>query len=150
MRISIGTDHAGFRVKEAIKSFLMQKGYKVIDNGTYSEDSVDYPDFAKKVAQDILNNEADYGILLCGTGIGMSIAANKFKGIKAALCLLPKMASLSKMHNDANVLVLPGRLIGIDLALWIVEAFLESEFEGGRHEERVKKIEEFENHENCL
>jgi len=145
MRISIGTDHAGFRVKEAIKSFLMQKGYKVIDNGTYSEDSVDYPDFAKKVAQDILNNEADYGILLCGTGIGMSIAANKFKGIKAALCLLPKMASLSKMHNDANVLVLPGRLIGIDLALWIVEAFLESEFEGGR-----KKIEEFENHENCL
>lgn len=150
MRISIGTDHAGFRVKEAIKSFLMQKGYKVIDNGTYSEDSVDYPDFAKKVAQDILNNEADYGILLCGTGIGMSIAANKFKGIKAALCLLPKMASLSRMHNDANVLVLPGRLIGIDLALWIVEAFLESEFEGGRHEERVKKIEEFENHENCL
>lgn len=150
MRISIGTDHAGFRVKEAIKSFLKQKGYKVIDNGTYSEDSVDYPDFAKKVAQDISNNEADYGILLCGTGIGMSIAANKFKGIKAALCLLPKMASLARMHNDANVLVLPGRLIGIDLALWIVEAFLESEFEGGRHEERVKKIEEFENHENCL
>ncbi|RLF79347.1 ribose 5-phosphate isomerase B, partial [Thermococci archaeon] len=100
MRISIGTDHAGFRVKEAIKSFLKQKGYKVIDNGTYSEDSVDYPDFAKKVAQDILNNEADYGILLCGTGIGMSIAANKFKGIKAALCLLPKMASLARMHND--------------------------------------------------
>jgi len=150
MRISIGSDHAGFRIKEAIKGFLIQKGHRVVDNGTYSEDSVDYPDFAKKVVQNILSKEADYGILMCGTGIGMSIAANKFKGIKAALCLLPEMASLARMHNNANVLVLPGRLIGIDLAQWIVEAFLESEFEGGRHERRIKKIEEFENHENCL
>ncbi len=141
MKIAIGADHAGFKLKEAVKSFLMSKGYKVIDEGTYSEDSVDYPDFAKKVANDLKGNAADFGILVCGTGIGMSIAANRIKGIRAALCLFPEMAKLARAHNNANILVLPGRLIGPELANWIVEAFLSESFQGGRHEKRIQKLE---------
>ncbi|MFN4190986.1 MAG: ribose 5-phosphate isomerase B, partial [Pseudothermotoga sp.] len=125
-----------------LKGFLISKDFKVLDEGTYSEDSVDYPDFAKKVANDIKSKNADFGILVCGTGIGMSIAANRIKGIRAALCLFPEMARLARLHNDANVLVLPGRLISSELAQWITEVFLSERFEGGRHEKRVKKIEE--------
>lgn len=142
MKIAIGSDHAGFKLKEALKGFLISKSLKVLDEGTYSEDAVDYPDFAKKVADDIKNKNADFGILICGTGIGMSIAANRIKGIRAALCLFPEMARLARSHNDANVLVLPGRLISSELAQWITEVFLSENFEGGRHEKRVKKIEE--------
>ncbi|AEH50284.1 ribose 5-phosphate isomerase B [Pseudothermotoga thermarum] len=142
MKIALGADHAGFRLKESVKSYLISKGYKVIDEGTYSEESVDYPDFAKKVAEDLKNNVADFGILVCGTGIGMSIAANRIKGIRAALCLFPEMAKLARSHNNANVLVLPGRLIGPELANWIVEAFLTEGFQGGRHEKRIQKLEE--------
>ncbi|MFN3282882.1 MAG: ribose 5-phosphate isomerase B [Pseudothermotoga sp.] len=142
MKIALGSDHAGFKLKEALKGFLISKDFKVLDEGTYSEDSVDYPDFAKKVANDIKSKNADFGILVCGTGIGMSIAANRIKGIRAALCLFPEMARLARLHNDANVLVLPGRLISSELAQWITEVFLSERFEGGRHEKRVKKIEE--------
>lgn len=141
MRIAMGCDHAGFRLKEAIKAYLAAKGIKIIDEGTYSEDAVDYPDLAKKVVQDIKENRADFGILICGTGIGMSISANRAKGIRAALCLFPEMAKLARAHNDANVLVLPGRFLGVELAQWIVDAFLSSSFEGGRHAQRIEKIE---------
>lgn len=142
LKIALGSDHAGFRLKEALKGFLVSRNFKVLDEGTYSEDAVDYPDFAKKVAEDIKTKNADFGILVCGTGIGMSIAANRIKGIRAALCLFPEMAKLARSHNDANVLVLPGRFIGVELAQWITEVFLSEKFEGGRHEKRVKKIEE--------
>lgn len=144
MKIALGSDHAGFKLKEALKGFLISRNLKVLDEGTYSEDAVDYPDFAKKVADDIKNKNADFGILICGTGIGMSIAANRIKGIRAALCLFPEMARFARSHNDANVLVLPGRLISSELAQWITEVFLNEKFEGGRHEKRVKKIEEME------
>ncbi|ABV32911.1 MULTISPECIES: ribose 5-phosphate isomerase B [Pseudothermotoga] len=142
MKIAIGCDHAGFKLKEAIKGYLVSKGFNILDEGTYSEDSVDYPDFAAKVALDIKNQRADFGILICGTGIGMSIAANRIKGIRAALCLFPEMAKLARSHNNANILVLPGRFIAVELAQWIVDAFIEEKFEGGRHENRVQKIEE--------
>jgi len=141
MRIALGCDHAGFRLKEAIKAYLASKGFRVLDEGTYSEDAVDYPDLAKKVVQDIKESRADFGILICGTGVGMSISANRVKGIRAALCLFPEMAKLAREHNDANVLVLPGRFLGVELAQWIVDAFLSSNFEGGRHTRRIEKIE---------
>jgi len=144
VKIALGSDHAGFKLKEALKGFLVSRNFKVLDEGTYSEDAVDYPDFARKVADDIKNKKADFGILICGTGIGMSIAANRIKGIRAALCLFPEMAKLARLHNDANVLVLPGRLISSELAQWIVEVFLSEKFEGGRHQQRVRKIEEME------
>ncbi len=142
MRVAIASDHAGFELKEKIKHYLLEKGVEVLDHGTHSPASVDYPDFAKKVVTSVLNGEVDYGILLCGTGIGMSISANRYKGIRAALCLFPDMARLARAHNNANVLVLPGRLVGPDLAFWIVDTFLTTPFEAGRHERRVQKIDE--------
>ena len=145
MKIAIGADHAGFYLKEKIKEFLQSKGYEVIDMGTHSTESVHYPDFAKKVALAVQRGEADRGILVCGTGIGMSITANKFKGIRAALCTNEYMARMSRRHNDANVLCLGERVLGVELALSIVEAWLEEEFEGGRHEARVKLILDIEN-----
>ncbi|MGC8820206.1 MAG: ribose 5-phosphate isomerase B [Fervidobacterium sp.] len=144
MRIAIGSDHAAYELKERVKEYLSGKGIEVVDCGTYSIESVDYPDYAKKVGDKVKSGECDFGILMCGTGIGMSIAANKIRGIRAALCLFPDMATYARRHNNANVLVLPGRLMGIELAKWTVDAFLNSAFEGGRHERRVKKIEEIE------
>lgn len=144
MRIAIGSDHAAFEMKEKIVEYLQKKNIEVINCGTHSIESVDYPDYAKKVSKKIVEKECDLGILLCGTGIGMSIAANKIKGIRAALCMFPDMAVYARKHNNANVLVLAGRLTGIELAKWIVDAFLNTDFEGGRHERRVRKIEELE------
>jgi ribose-5-phosphate isomerase (EC 5.3.1.6) len=144
MKIAIGSDHAGFRLKEKIKQFLLSKGYEVLDFGTNSTDSTHYPLFAKEVAKAIQEKRADYGILICGSGIGMSITANKFPGIRAALCLNEYMARMSRMHNDANVLCLGDRVVGDELALSIVEAWLSTSFEGGRHQERIKLIEEIE------
>jgi len=144
MRIAIGSDHAGFRLKEKIKEFVLSKGYEVLDFGTNSTHSTHYPIFAKEVAKAVQEKKADYGILICGSGIGMSIAANKFPGIRAALCLNEYMARMSRMHNDANVLCLGDRVLGDELALSIVEAWLSASFEGGRHEERIKLIEEIE------
>lgn len=144
MKIAIGSDHAAFELKERLVGYLLKKGIEVINCGAYSIESTDYPDYAKKVSEKVVSKECDFGILLCGTGIGMSIAANKIKGIRAALCMFPDMALYARKHNDANVLVLAGRLMGVELAEWTVDAFLSTGFEGGRHERRVKKIEELE------
>ncbi len=144
MKIAIGSDHAGFRLKEKIKEYLLSKGYEVLDFGTNSTNSTHYPIFAKEVAKAVQEKKADYGILICGSGIGMSITANKFPGIRAALCVNEYMARMSRMHNDANVLCLGDRVVGDELALSIVEAWLSTGFEGGRHKERIKLIEEIE------
>ncbi len=141
MRVAIGSDHAGFRLKESLKEYLEDMGVDFVDVGTDSEESVDYPDYAKKVCELLKRGEVDRGILICGTGLGMSMAANKCRGVRAALCLFPEMARLARSHNNANVLVLAGRLMGAELAKWTLKAFLETEFEGGRHERRIKKLE---------
>ncbi|RLJ69793.1 ribose 5-phosphate isomerase B [Hydrogenivirga caldilitoris] len=144
MRIALGSDHAGFPLKEKIKEFLLEKGHEVVDFGTTSVESTHYPLFAKEVSLAVQNGKADRGILVCGTGIGMSITANKFKGIRAALCMNEYMARMSRLHNDANVLCLGDRVVGEDLALAIVETWLETPFEGGRHAKRVELIAEIE------
>nr|WP_307774937.1 ribose 5-phosphate isomerase B [uncultured Cetobacterium sp.] len=141
MKIALGADHGGYTLKEDIKSYLESKGIEVLDKGTYSTDSVDYPTYAKAVAKSILDKEATFGILICGTGIGISIAANRFEGIRAALCSNTTMAKLTRQHNDANILALGARMTGDVLALDIVDEFLKAEFEGGRHTNRIKAIE---------
>jgi ribose 5-phosphate isomerase B len=141
MRIAVAADHAGFELKNEIVSFLRMEGHDVQDLGTYSADSVDYPDYARLVVRELLTGRSDYGILICGTGIGMSIAANRHPGIRAALCTDPFMARISREHNDANVLCLGGRVIGVGLALDIVNAWINASFAGGRHARRVEKIE---------
>lgn len=144
MKIAIGSDHAGFRLKELIKKHLLDRGYQVIDFGTTSTDSTDYPLFAKEVSLAVQRGEAQRGILVCGTSIGMSIVANKFKGVRAAVCVNEYMARMSRKHNDANVLCLGDRVIGDDLALSIVDAWISTEFEGGRHERRLNLIKSVE------
>ncbi|MCD6403123.1 MAG: ribose 5-phosphate isomerase B [Candidatus Aenigmarchaeota archaeon] len=143
-KLAIGSDHAGFRLKEKLKKYLESKGFSVIDVGTDSEESVDYPDFAFKVAKLVSEGKCKRGILVCGTGLGMSIAANKVKGIRATVCWNEEVARLSRLHNDSNVLCLGGRLLTFEEAKRIVEVWLETEFEGGRHLRRIKKISEFE------
>ena len=144
MRIALGSDHAGFPLKERIKNFLIEKGHEVIDFGTTSQDSTHYPLFAKEVSLAVQRGEAERGILVCGTGIGMSITANKFRGVRAALCFNEYMARMSRLHNDANVLCLGDRVLGEELALSIVEVWLETPFEGGRHTKRLELISEIE------
>lgn len=141
MKIALGADHGGFALKEIVKKHLENKGFEVLDKGCYSTESVDYPVYAKAVANSILNKEADFGILICGTGIGISIAANRFKGIRAALCSNSTMAKLTREHNDANILALGARMTGDVLALEIVDEFLKTEFLGGRHLTRIQAIE---------
>ena len=142
MKIGIGSDHGGYELKESIKEYLIQEGIELVDYGTNSLESVDYPDFGKKVADAVLNNEVDRGILICGTGIGISITANRIKGIRCALCTDTFSARMSREHNNANILALGGRVVGVGLALDIVKVFLDAEFEGGRHERRINKIDE--------
>lgn len=142
MKIAIGSDHAGFYLKEDIKKYLEEKGIEVIDKGTDSDNRVDYPEFGHAVGHEVIDKNLDFGIAICGSGIGISIAANKVKGIRAALCSEPYSAKLARRHNDANVLAMGARLIGLDMAKEIVDAFLNEEFEGGRHINRVSKIEE--------
>lgn len=144
MKIAIGADHGGFLLKETIKAHLIKNGYEVLDKGTYNSDSVDYPDFSVKVAESILSGEADRGMLMCGTGLGISIAANKIPGIRAALVSECFSAKMSREHNDANILALGGRVTGPDLALEIVDVWLKAEFQGGRHERRVNKVKDIE------
>jgi len=139
-KIAIGCDHAGPELKKAISDFLISSGYEVNDFGTNNLDSVDYPDYAKSVAQSIMKSESDLGILICGTGIGISIAANRFKEIRAANCCTVEMAELSRQHNNANVLVLGARIIDKDTAINCVKTFLDTEFEGGRHQKRIDKM----------
>ncbi|RDC54819.1 ribose 5-phosphate isomerase B [Pedobacter chinensis] len=138
IKIAIGGDHAGFEYKEVLKNFL--KDYEVKDFGTYSLDSVDYPDFAHPVASAVENGEFTYGILLCGSANGVAITANKHGGIRAGLCWESEVASLVRKHNDANVLCIPARFVSEELAKEITTVFLNTEFEGGRHQTRVEKI----------
>mgnify|MGYP004456847955 FL=1 len=141
LRIAIGSDHGGYEYKEQIVSHLKEKGYECVDVGTYSTDSCDYPVIARAVTTKITTGDADRGILICGTGIGMSIVANKVKGIRAALCGDTFSARASRAHNNSNVLCLGERVIGINLAMDIVDIWLESKFEGGRHQRRVDMME---------
>lgn len=138
--LSIGSDHAGFELKEIIRKYLEEKGLKYKDHGTYSEDSVDYPDFAHPVASSVNNGEVKNGILVCGSGQGVCMAANKHPQVRAALVWNAEVAALTRQHNDANILCLPGRMIDPEEAKRAVDAFLETEFEGGRHQRRVGKI----------
>ncbi len=139
--IALGSDHAGFALKEALKELLEDEGYHPQDFGTFSLDSVDYPDIAREVAEAVAAGRFDRGVLVCGTGIGMSITANKVPGIRAAACSEPYSAKMARAHNNANVLAVGGRVVGPGLALDIAKAFLETEFESGsRHEKRVDKI----------
>jgi len=140
MKIAIGSDHAGFELKEIISQLLQEMGHEVIDMGTASNSSVDYPDFAETVSKAVSEGSVDRGILICGTGIGMSIVANKFKNVRAALCNDLFTAKMSRLHNDANVLAIGGRIVGKDLAKEIVNIWINTPFEGGRHLKRLEKI----------
>ncbi len=140
MRISIGGDHAGFELKERVKTLLEERQYRVADMGTSSGESVDYPDYAAAVAQAVSSGEADRGVLVCGTGIGMSITANKFANVRAALCHDVETARLSRQHNNANVLAIGSRVLDPELALTIVQEWMDTTFEGGRHSRRLEKI----------
>ncbi len=147
MKISLGADHAGFELKEKIKKLLLQQGLEVSDQGTLSSEAVDYPDYARKVGEQVANHSADLGILVCGSGIGMSIAANKVPGVRAANVSSEYEAELSREHNDANVLTLGARLISDQNAFQIVQKWLETPFAGGRHQRRVEKISQIEQEE---
>src|SRR5262245_40043078 len=140
MKIAIGADHAGFALKDRIRQHLEQKGFQVMDEGTRSADSVDYPDYARLVAYDVSQNRADLGILVCGSGIGMAMAANKVAGIRAANVKSEYEAQMSREHNNANVLTLGGRILEEEAALRIVDRWLATPFAGGRHERRVEKM----------
>lgn len=142
MKVAIASDHGGFELKEIITDYLSDEGIEFVDYGTDSPNSVDYPDFGTAVAQAVANKEFDRGIVICGTGIGMSIAANRVRGIRCALCTDSYSARMSRMHNNANMIALGGRVVGPGLALDIVRIFLETEFEGGRHERRINKIDD--------
>jgi ribose 5-phosphate isomerase B len=139
-KIAIGADHAGFEYKELLRKWLEVNGYSVKDFGTYSVESADYPDFAHPVAAAVEKNEFDVGVLVCGSANGVAITANKHQGVRAAICWNEELASLSRQHNNANVLCLPARFVGAGLAEKILDRFLHSNFEGGRHERRVNKI----------
>ena len=136
----IASDHAGFKLKESIKDFLINKNISIIDLGPMNEDSVDYPDYAKKASNRVKLKRSDVGILVCGSGTGMAISANKIKGIRAAVCYNLKSTRLSRQHNNANIISIGSRLTRKNIALKLVSIFLETKFEGGRHLRRVKKI----------
>jgi ribose 5-phosphate isomerase B len=141
--LAIGSDHAGYELKESIKRYIEEKGYRVEDYGTNSSESTDYPEYAHTVANSVAaDNDVDQGILICGSGNGISMSANKHTGIRAALCWDKEVAVLAKQHNDANIVALPARFITTEEAIGIVDAFLEQEFEGGRHQRRVDKIDQ--------
>jgi len=138
--IPIGADHAGFKLKAKVIELLISKGYEVKDFGCYSEDSIDYPDFGHPVANMVEENEEMLGILICGSGNGINMTANKHQGVRSALCWMPELASLAREHNNANILALPARFVSEEEALEMVNVFLSTDFEGGRHERRVNKI----------
>ncbi|PIE89177.1 MAG: ribose 5-phosphate isomerase B [Acidobacteria bacterium] len=140
MRIAIGSDHAGFSLKEVLGRYLEDLGYDVLDQGCFSLKSVDYPEYAAKVGVVVGSGEAEFGVLVCGTGIGISIAANKVKGIRAALCHNSYEAEMARRHNDANVLCMGSRTLGEGVALHTLKHFLDTRFEGDRHSRRVKQI----------
>ena len=139
MKVLIASDHAGYELKEALKEAFAQD-FEWVDYGTFSTESVDYPDFAHKLAADVANGSYQYGVLICGTGNGMAMSANKHAGIRAGLCWSKEIAALVRQHNDANILVLPARFIPFETAADIVKTFFSTDFEGGRHQRRIDKI----------
>ncbi len=140
LTIAIGCDHAGFGLKLPVIAYLEKEEYNILDMGTFSEDSVDYPDFAHPVAIAVENGKADFGVLICGSGNGVAITANKHTDIRAALCWNEEIAALARMHNNANIIALPARFVSIEDGVQMVKTFLSTAFEGGRHERRVEKI----------
>ena len=140
MKIAIGADHAGFELKEKVRETLQEMGHEVKDFGPSSDDSVDYPDYAHPVATAVENNEFDLGILMCGSGNGINITANKHQGVRSALCWTEEIASMARLHNNANILAMPARYISEELGLNILKTFVETDFEGGRHQRRIDKI----------
>jgi ribose 5-phosphate isomerase B len=141
IHIALGCDHAGFAYKEAVLSYLAAKGYEVTDNGTNATDSVDYPDFVHPVAVSIQKGESKFGVIMCGSGNGVAITANKHRGIRAALCWNKEIAELARQHNDANIISIPVRYVSVETAIEMLDAFLNTPFEGGRHQKRVEKID---------
>lgn len=141
MKLAVASDHAGFELKEKLREHLESEGHTVEDFGCYDAESCDYPDFAQKLCETVLANTCERGVLICGTGLGMSYAANRYKGIRAALCMNTKMAEMARSHNDANVLVLGSRLIDLAAARDILTVWMETPFEGGRHLRRIRKID---------
>jgi len=142
MNLYIGSDHAGYSMKNSLKEYLVERGHDVVDVGTFSEDSVDYPDIAREVSEKVLENPGAFGVLVCGTGIGMQMTANKLKGIRATVATNENMAEMSRKHNDANVITLGGRTTELELAKKIIDKFLATEFENEeRHVRRVRKME---------
>ncbi|MBS1636234.1 MAG: ribose 5-phosphate isomerase B [Bacteroidetes bacterium] len=141
MKISIGSDHAGFELKQELIGYLKQKGVTIDDKGTYSAERADYADYGHAVAISVVNKECDFGILMCGSGNGINMSANKHKGIRAALCWNAEISALARQHNDANILTLPARYISKEEAFKCVDVFLTEKFEGGRHQQRIEKID---------
>ena len=139
-KISISSDHAGFELKESIKNFLIKKKFLILDLGPRDDRSVDYPDYAKKLAKNIISKKSDIGILVCGSGTGMAMSANRFKKIRAAVCYNAKSTKLSRSHNNANIIAIGSRLINKNLALKLIVIFLKTKFDGGRHKRRTNKI----------
>ncbi len=144
MKIGIGSDHGGFNLKEELIDFMEEKGIEVVDFGTYNTESVDYPDYGEAVAKAVVNGDVERGVVICGTGIGISISANKVRGIRCALCGDVYSAKMSRAHNNANMIAFGGRVLGGGLAKEILDAYLNSDFELGRHKRRVDKISEIE------
>lgn len=141
MKIGIASDHAGYELKEEILKIMKEEGYDMVDYGTKSPDRVNYPDFGRKLGEGVASKEVDCGIAICGTGIGISIAANKVHGVRAAVCSEPVSAKLAKEHNDANIIAFGARIVGIEMAKAIVEAWLNAKFQGGRHADRVSLLD---------
>ena len=144
MKIAIGNDHAAVELKTAIRAHLEERGIEVMDMGTGTSESCDYPVYGEKVGRAVASGEADLGIAICGTGVGISIAANKVKGIRACVCSEPCTARLSRLHNDSNVLAFGARIVGVEMAKMITDAWLDTEYEGGRHQRRVDQLMEIE------
>lgn len=147
MKIAIGSDHVGLEIKKSIIEYLEELGHEVKDFGAYTDERTNYPIYGKKVADAIVSKEYECGVLICGTGIGISLAANKVKGIRAAVCSEPYSAKLSKQHNNSNIIAFGARVVGVDLAKMIVKEWLDAKFEGGRHTERINLLTKIENGE---
>ena len=141
MKVAVASDHAGWKLKKFVKRTLEERGFEVVDLGTHSEESVDYPDFAAAACEKVLEGKAERAVLCCGSGVGMSMTANRFRGIRAVLCTGIYLAKYSRLDNNANVLCLPGRLMGEELAAEVLETWFSTPFEGGRHERRTKKMD---------
>ena len=148
MKIGIGNDHAALEMKNQVMEYLEEKGYEVINYGTNTPESCNYPEFGEKVGRAVVSGEVDCGILICGTGVGISLAANKVKGVRAVVCSEPYSAKLSKQHNNTTILAFGARVVGIELAKMIIDEWLGAEFEGGRHQTRVDMIMAIENKDN--